>query len=139
MREINKVIVHCSYTPTEMDIGVEEIRRWHVGDNGWSDIGYHWVIRRDGTIEEGRPENIAGAHTRGHNRDSIGVCLIGGKTFRSDRPEMNFTLAQFNSLRDMVDNVYSELLWFGHREFNKYKECPCFEVPLFVHSNIIQE
>ena len=78
MRKINEIILHCSATPASMDIGAKEIRDWHVNGNHWRDIGYHWVIRRDGTVEKGRPEYQVGAHCLNHNANSIGVCMVGG-------------------------------------------------------------
>ena len=72
------IVIHCSATPSNMDIGVDKIRKWHVDDNGWDDIGYHYVIRRDGTLEIGRDEAMVGSHARAVNGTSIGVCLIGG-------------------------------------------------------------
>ena len=79
MREIDAIVIHCSYTPPSMDIGVREIYDWHVNDNGWKDIGYHYVIRRNGNIEIGRPEHTPGAHVAGHNHNTIGLCLVGAK------------------------------------------------------------
>lgn len=88
MRNINEIIIHCSATPSKMDIGVKEIRDWHVNGNGWKDIGYHIVIRRDGTIEDGRPIKDIGSHCYGRNRHSIGICLVGeGKTHESYNKE----------------------------------------------------
>lgn len=78
MREINLIVVHCTYSRPSMDIGVEEIRKWHVEGNSWTDIGYHYVIRRDGTIEDGRPIERPGAHVKGHNSNSIGIAWVGG-------------------------------------------------------------
>ena len=77
MREINKIIVHCSATREFQDVKTEEIRRWHM-DKGWSDVGYHYLIELDGSINKGRPVERIGAHCKGHNNDSIGVCYIGG-------------------------------------------------------------
>ena len=125
MRDIRKIIIHGAYTPADMDIGADEIRRWHVEDNDWSDIGYHYVIRRDGTVETGRSEDRAGAHVRGHNRDSIGICLVGGK------PGFNFTRAQMDALGGMVDALQDEYAGasvHGHHEFDSGKTCPCFDV-----------
>jgi len=76
---IQKLIIHCADTPPNMDVGAEEIRRWHVEGNGWSDIGYHYVIRRCGLIETGRDESTPGAHVRGHNTGSIGVCMVAAR------------------------------------------------------------
>ena len=72
-----------------MDIGVKEIRKWHVDENKWSDIGYHDVIRRNGAIETGRPLEKPGAHAKGHNQNAIGICLVGGKA-DDGGPEFNF-------------------------------------------------
>ena len=133
VRPINKIIVHCSATPPYMDIGVEEIREWQVGERGWSDIGYHIVIRRDGTAEMGRPFWKVGAHCRGANKTSIGVCLVGG-TNAVDRKkaEANFTLAQYRALAEWVEYLQVEfgpgLAVMGHRELNSHKACPSFEV-----------
>ena len=78
MRNINKIIVHCSATPEDRDVSVDTIRKWHVEDNGWRDIGYHWVIPLSGSIEKGRPESQPGAHANGFNKKYIGVRYIGG-------------------------------------------------------------
>ena len=77
MRKINKIIVHCTATQEGRDIGVEWCRKVHLR-KGWKDVGYHFVIRLDGKVEEGRPIEMSGAHTKGHNWDSIGVCYAGG-------------------------------------------------------------
>ena len=82
MRNIIRVILHCAVTRTDQNISVEDIRKWHTDPkpkgNGWSDIGYHYYIRLDGTIEIGRPLNIVGSHARGRNTGSIGICFEGG-------------------------------------------------------------
>ena len=69
------IVIHCSATPKEMDIGVEKIKHWHVVDNGWDDIGYHYVIRRDGTLETGREEHRTGSHARQVNGTSMLILL----------------------------------------------------------------
>lgn len=122
-RDITRAIVHCSDTPAEMDIGAKEIREWHINDNKWQDIGYHFVIRRDGTIEKGRPVQEVGAHTYGENADSIGICLVGGK------PCANFTFMQYRALialKRTLEKTYF-LTWHGHRDFAD-KGCPMFDV-----------
>ena len=78
MRKINKIIVHCSATPEGRNVLISEVKRWHVEERGWSDIGYHFVIELDGSVRIGRPIEIKGAHSKGNNHDSIGVCYIGG-------------------------------------------------------------
>ncbi len=105
MREINEIIVHCSATPESMDIGVKEIRDWHVNDNKWDDIGYHFVIRRDGTIECGRSIDKAGAHCKGHNAHSIGMCLVGGED-----ADFAAKMQEYDSLHDEDPELLDDLL-----------------------------
>lgn len=128
MRFINKIIVHCSATRKSQDIGVKEIALVHK-KNGWNEIGYHFVIRRNGEIEEGRSLEKIGAHCKGQNKNSIGICLVGGLNEQL-KPENNFTSAQFTSLRMLIQNLkiqFQEITIHGHREFAA-KDCPCFEV-----------
>lgn len=130
MRQIHFVIIHCADTPADMDIGAEEIRRWHVDGNGWSDIGYHHVIRRDGSVEPGRDERRIGAHAYGRNEDSIGVCMVGGK------PDCNFTAAQWSALENLVRellNRYSSAQVIGHRDVSG-KTCPNFDAKAWAES-----
>jgi N-acetyl-anhydromuramyl-L-alanine amidase AmpD len=130
MRTIRKIIIHCSATPPGMDIGVKEIRGWHVTSNGWDDVGYHYVIRRDGVVETGRPLDRAGAHTAGHNTDSVGVCLVGGVEADRKTPEANYTAAQWSTLETLVRKLlirFPSASVHGHREFAR-KACPSFDV-----------
>lgn len=130
MPNIEKIIVHCSATKTSHDIGVDEIRKWHVQGNGWSDIGYHFVIRRDGTVENGRDLEIMGAHCKGHNSDSIGICVVGGLD-KTGEAEFNFMPEQLAELRRIIVDLkkeYPESTLHGHNEFSS-KACPCFDVP----------
>ena len=129
VREIKKVVIHAADTPASMDIGVEEIRRWHTDPpprgNGWSRVGYHYVIRRDGSLEYGVDEMEAGIHARGHNADSIAICLVGGK------PDANFTRHQWKTLENIVDYLvkrYPNAEVMGHRDLDSGKACPCFDV-----------
>jgi len=78
MRSINEIIVHCSATREGQHIPVETIKKWHVEGRGWTDIGYHFYVELDGTIKKGRDIDRSGAHTKGHNRNSIGICYCGG-------------------------------------------------------------
>lgn len=133
MHAIKKVFIHAADTPAGMDIGADTIRRWHVEGNGWSDIGYHYVIRRNGVIEPGRDldgdgdvEEEMGAHVYGHNRGTLGICMVGGK------PDCNFTAAQWRSLEwlivDILDRhgLTSDAV-YGHRDFDSGKTCPQFD------------
>ena len=129
-RAITRIIVHCSATGPEVNVGAEEIRRWHVEGNGWSDIGYHYVIRRGGAIDIGRPEDVQGAHTRGQNEDSLGICLVGGVD-KHGEPDANFTHAQLLALAELVQAIRRErgdIPVHGHREFSA-KACPSFDAP----------
>ena len=120
MRKINNIILHCSDTPAKMDIGAKEINKWHR-QNGWSAIGYHYVIRRDGTVEDGRDDAAIGAHCYGYNRTSLGVCLVGrGK----------YTKSQFEALKSLLKKLkskYVEANINGHYTFSN-KSCPMFNV-----------
>jgi len=130
MREIKKIIIHCAATRPGMDVGVREIRDWHVKGNGWADIGYHYVIRRNGALEAGRPLELAGAHTAGHNADSIGVCLVGGVAEDGKTAENNFTAAQWNRLQSLVHVLrrrFHNAAVHGHNEFCG-RACPSFDV-----------
>ena len=130
IRQIDKIIIHCAYTRPSQDIGVAEIRDWHVKGNGWSDVGYHHVIRRNGEIEKGRQEATQGAHAVGHNATSIGVCLVGGRREDKDEPDCNFTKAQWWSLMHLVQELtkrHPDAEVIGHRDVSA-KPCPCFDV-----------
>ena len=129
-RKINKIILHCSATIEGQDISVDTIRKWHVDGRGWSDIGYHYIVSIDGKIEDGRPIDRSGAHTKGQNSNSIGVCYIGGvekdgKTPKDTRnPEQLMALA---NLLDALMEMYPEATLHGHNEFAA-KACPSFDV-----------
>lgn len=132
MREINSIIIHCSATKASQDIGVKEIDKEHK-KNGWDGIGYHYVIRRSGRIENGRALEKAGAHCKGHNANSIGICLAGGID-NSGKAENNFTDAQFLSLLTLLNKFTRELpvkTIAGHYQYAR-KDCPCFNVNEFL-------
>lgn len=129
MREVSQIIIHCSATPPSMDIGVDEIRQWHLL-RGFSDIGYHYVIRRDGVVEPGRHTDVVGAHVQGHNAHSIGVCVVGGVTEGAKKPDANFTRHQWRSLETLVSLLvgkYPAATVTGHRSFTTSKACPSFD------------
>ena len=130
MRDINKVILHCSATPEGKDYSVKTIRGWHVVGNGWSDIGYHYVIQLDGTISQGRPINKSGAHTKGENKNSIGVCYIGGLD-KDKSPKDTMNAEQNTAFRMLVLSVRTlfgkDITIHGHNEFSN-KACPSFIV-----------
>lgn len=131
MRPIDMIVVHCSATGTE-DIGAAEIREWHLAKK-WSDIGYHYVIRRNGRLEHGRPESEIGAHAQGFNDSSLGVCLVGGVD-ANDRTkgEFNFTRAQMAALEALLAALivkHPNASVIGHRDLKGVrKACPSFDV-----------
>ena len=134
-REIRRLIIHCAATKPQADIGASEIRRWHVEGRRWSDIGYHGVIRRNGALEAGRPIHRIGAHVLGQNRDSIGLCLVGGYgSSADDEFEANFTPYQRVTLSGLIRAAQGfGLSVHGHNEFAA-KACPGFRVDAFLRS-----
>ena len=132
MRKINKIIVHCADTPEGRDVRAAEIRRWHTAKppkgNGWKDVGYHYVIDLDGTVEPGRPVEEVGAHCSYHNSDSIGVCYVGGCDAQM-KPKDTRTEAQKAALVTLLKYLvekYPGAKIFGHRDFAN-KSCPSFD------------
>lgn len=120
LRKINKIIIHCSDSPDTQDIGAKEIREWHTKGNGWSDIGYHFVIRRNGHIELGRPLYIAGAHVKGYNSDSIGICWVGRDNITSEQMD-----ALIKTVRNLMFSFNVDVKnVFGHYELDSGKTCP---------------
>lgn len=132
------LVLHCSATRPVQDIGVSEIRKWHK-DKGWTDIGYHFVIRRDGRVEKGRPVGEIGAHVAGHNHYSVGICLVGGIDNDSFQPQDNFTRAQWSALKALIKDLrlkYPNTKIVGHRDFpGVNKACPCFEAKAWAREN----
>ena len=127
-RTIKELIVHCSATPEGKDYSIDTIRQWHL-QRGFSDIGYHYVIYRDGSIHIGRDESIIGAHCTGHNTNSIGVCYIGGCASDGKTPKDTRTTEQKQSLVKLLKELktkYPQASIHGHRDFSS-KACPSFD------------
>jgi N-acetylmuramoyl-L-alanine amidase len=130
-RSTNWIAIHCSATRPSQDVGVADIRRWHKAQ-GWRDVGYHFVIRRNGKVEKGRAIDAVGAHVAGFNSSSVGVCMVGGVNQADYRkPENNFTAAQWASLKKLVGDLskrYPKARVRGHRDFPRVsKACPSFD------------
>ena len=137
MRTINEIIIHCSATPEGKDYTTEDIRRWHVKGNGWKDIGYHFVIYRDGSVHLGRKLEQAGAHTNGYNTNSIGIVYVGGCAADGKTAKDTRTVAQKRALLSLVKELkhqYPDATIHGHREFDN-KACPSFDVRKWVKEN----
>jgi len=147
MRPITKIVVHTSATRPD-DVAAHDIDRWHK-KRGWRGIGYHFVIRLNGALEKGRDIAEIGAHVKGHNADSIGICMVGGLD-QYGNPADTYSDAQYETLRALVDALKrafpnSDVL--GHRdlspdidgdgrvdEWEWVKACPCFDVRAWYES-----
>jgi N-acetylmuramoyl-L-alanine amidase len=127
-RQINKIIVHCTATPEGRNVTVDEIRRWHVEERNWSDIGYHWIVTLNGTLEKGRPEHIQGAHAKGFNKNSIGLCYVGGVD-EDMKPKDTRTEGQKETIKCILEDLkvrYPNAEIIGHRDVSS-KACPSFD------------
>lgn len=151
--EIRYLVVHCSATRSHQTIDITDIDRWHR-ERGWNGCGYHYVITRDGRIQGGRSLNQIGAHTKGHNRLSWGICMVGGLG-ADGKGENNFTPAQLSALRALLSSLHAiapqaEIL--GHRDLSPdvngdgvidqwewVKECPSFDVRAWMNGRMNQE
>ncbi len=118
MRRITRHIVHCSDSPSG---DVKAIRQWHK-ERGWDDVGYHFVIRRDGEVELGRTLDVVGAHCVGFNQDSVGTCLVGRDQFSEQQ------IAALKRIHAMLVALFPGVTVHGHREFNPGKTCPNMDV-----------
>lgn len=127
-RAIREIIVHCSATPEGKDYTIDDIRKWHK-QRGFSDIGYHYVVYRDGSVHVGRDVDLIGAHCTGHNSHSIGVCYIGGCDKDGKTPKDTRTGKQIDALFDLLvqlRSIYPNARIYGHRDFAN-KACPSFD------------
>ena len=127
MRPINEIIVHCTATKEGRDFDVKDVRRWHL-QRKFKDIGYHYLVLLDGTVQEGRPVEQPGAHCTGHNANSIGVCYVGGLD-ADGKPADTRTLKQRYALRFLLSELrhkYPQATIHSHRDFAA-KDCPCFD------------
>ena len=130
MRTITLIVIHCSAVRPDQTSSAAQIDTWHRRDNHWKlGIGYHYVIRRDGEIESGRPEYMVGAHCVNHNAHSIGVCYEGGLDIRG-QPADTRTAEQKAALRQLLEDLhqrYPRALIVGHRDLNPGKKCPGYK------------
>ena len=127
-RRITEIIVHCSATAEGRNFTTEDITRWHKAQ-GWVTIGYHYIVHLDGSVHAGRSMDLAGAHCYGHNKESIGVCYIGGLAADGRTPKDTRTPEQRAALRKLLADLrakYPKARIYGHRDFAA-KACPCFD------------
>lgn len=123
-RKVTKIIVHCSDSQNVAHDDIEVIRKWHVEERGWKNVGYHFFITQSGKLQQGRYTDEIGAHCEGHNAESIGICLSGKDKFMPVQfkrlREICRVLKQMYKIRD--DQI------FPHNHFNKSKTCPNFDI-----------
>lgn len=127
MRPLNSIILHSTATREGYDYTLDDIREWHI-NRGWSDIGYHYVIYRNGAIKLGRPIELAGAHTKGYNDDSIGIVYVGGMDSEGLEAKDTRTLAQRVSMRILIAYLKAK---HGIKEVLGHKQCSSTECPSF--------
>lgn len=123
--KINKIILHCSDSDLPEHDNINVIKEWHL-KRGFVDVGYHYFIDKKGHIFEGRKLNIEGAHCKGQNSDSVGICLSGRHDFRT---------AQYLTLELLIYSLFDmfgEINIFGHCDFNENKTCPNFDYKTFM-------
>lgn len=127
-RKINEIIVHCSATPEGKSFTTDDITVWHK-QRGFTTIGYHYVIYLDGSLHLGRDVDIVGAHCKGHNSNSIGVCYIGGVDKKGKKPKDTRTPEQKEALLSLLKDLkkmYPGARILSHHYYEKGKACPSF-------------
>ena len=138
MRTITLIVIHCSAVKPDQTSSVAQIDTWHH-DRGFKfGVGYHYVIRRNGEIEAGRPEWLIGAHCTNHNKYSIGVCYEGGLNARG-QPADTRTPEQKSALRtllEMLHRRYPNAVIVGHHDLNPQKACPCIANVSLVYADL---
>lgn len=132
MRFIDYIVVHCSATREHQEFDAQDIDAWHK-KRGWLGCGYHYVVLLDGTVQMGRPERMAGAHVKGYNHNSIGICYIGGLD-ANGKPKDTRTPQQKQALKKLIASQkrkFPKAQVKGHRDFPKVKkDCPCYDAEL---------
>ena len=130
MKDVLYIVIHCTATRLSQRVTIDDIDRWHKA-RGFAQCGYHWYIDREGTIKEGRPEKLAGAHVRHYNQHAIGICYEGGLDEKG-RPKDTRTPEQKAALWFLLEDLkkdYPKAKIVGHRDFpHVAKQCPCFDV-----------
>lgn len=134
------LVVHCAQTDASWDGHIDEVRRWHMQEHGWMDVGYNYFIRRNGDIERGRPWWAVGSGVKGWNHNSLHVCLAGGCDVHGNE-QCNFTAEQWESLKWFLSYWKGQpstknAVIQGHRDFpNVTKYCPSFDVKTWLKEN----
>lgn len=134
LTEVKFIVIHCADTKSSMDVSVSDLRKWHITERGWSDIGYHHFIKFDGSTHECRNEYYQGAHCKAVNDKSIAICIEGGYGGIN-----NFTNKQLIALMKLIKAkkaIYKNAAVVGHGHFDK-KACPSFDVVEWYEGNIV--
>ena len=132
LSNVDTIVIHCSATKASQDVDIHDVRKWHKA-KGWSDVGYHFVVLQNGLIQYGRDITRQGAHVKGHNKTSIGICYIGGLD-EAGKPKDTLTDDQARAISDLIEELvcHDELQitrLLGHRDFpGVAKACPCFDI-----------
>ena len=129
MRKISLIVIHCSAVRPDQSSSAAQIDTWHRQRGFHLGIGYHYVIRRNGEVEEGRPEYMVGAHCVNHNSHSIGVCYEGGLDIRGQPADTRIE-EQRKAMRQLLEELhgrYPRALIVGHHDLNPHKDCPCIK------------
>jgi len=138
MDEVFWIVVHCSATPPDDHLMLEDLRKVHM-QAGSADVNYHYVIERDGQLRQGRNLDHPGNHARGYNRNSIGICMVGGRKANTTKAEDNFMPSQYLTLKVLLDGMaktYPEAELCGHRDLDGVTHsCPSFDVKEFYYGN----
>lgn len=136
--KIRYLIIHSSATSADTYVDRDVIDRWHR-ERGWFGIGYHFVIKRNGEVQAGRPIDQAGAHTLGYNRVSLGINMVGGADAKG-KAQNNFTDDQWEALGKLITELrekYPKALIRGHRDMpGNATECPSFDVQTWVKETL---
>jgi len=130
MRAIDKIVIHCADTPANKYFDINDVRKWHTdpkpGGRGWKDVGYHYVILLDGTVQKGREDKVVGAHVGGHNSESIGICYIGGGGGFDTRTTKQKVALIY--LIGTLKRLHKKAKVWGHCDFlGVKKKCPNFD------------
>ena len=122
---IKYLVIHCSDSPNDREVEAADIHQWHL-EKGWSGVGYHYVIQRNGTVENCRPDFWEGAHVAGHNHLSLGICLVGRDEFTAEQHQ------KLRSLLYFLRFQYQDSEIVGHYQLDDKKTCPNFDVPAWI-------
>jgi N-acetylmuramoyl-L-alanine amidase len=128
MRQVKKIILHCTATVEGQEFDITDVDRWHK-KRGWKSVGYHYLIKQDGTLQVGRSLDEVGSHAKGENSDSIGIVYVGGLDANKE-PKDTMTAYQELTLMELIFSLRTVFHWMpvhGHNEYSN-KACPSFDV-----------